>query len=101
MVFCGVFVVLFCITAIIMSEGSDTNNNVSDELSDELKKLMKFTEEELIDYFKKQPVSYRPPHPLPRPGYWDENAQPFGGEIPQHCDPRTRPYWLWTIYIEG
>ena len=83
------------------SEGSDTNNNVGDELiSDELKKLLKFTEEELIEYFKRQPASYRPPHPIPRPGYWDEYAQPFGGDIPQTCDPRTRPYWIWTIYNE-
>ena len=69
------------------------------DCSDELKKLMRFTDEELIAYFKTQDASYRPPHPLPRQGYWDENAQPFG-IIPTHCDPRTRPYWLWTLYSE-
>ena len=61
----------------------------------ELKKLVKFTDEELITFFAKQDASYRPPHPLPRGEYWDEHAQPIGGDIPGHCDPRTRPYWIW------
>uniref|UniRef100_A0AAU8GBP2 Uncharacterized protein n=1 Tax=Faxonius propinquus nudivirus TaxID=3139431 RepID=A0AAU8GBP2_9VIRU len=45
--------------------------------------------------YKRYP-EYNPPHYIPRPGFWDENAQILiGDSIPLHVDPKNYYFYYY------